>query len=71
MFFWKAAWCRIFQGAFRLALPVLPYREPEIATEVDVGLLFAMTGNSVKSNFAICQAKIKSTVKKPNRSEVP
>ena len=30
MFFLKAAYCRIFQGAFRLALPMLPYREPEI-----------------------------------------
>ena len=27
MFFLKAAYCRIFQGAFRLVLPVLPYRE--------------------------------------------
>lgn len=26
----KAAFCRIFQGCFRLALPLLPYREPEI-----------------------------------------
>lgn len=30
MFFLEAAWCRVFQGAFRMALPVLPYREPEI-----------------------------------------
>ena len=30
MFFSKAVFCRIFQGAFRMALPVLPYREPEI-----------------------------------------
>lgn len=30
MFFLKAAYCRVFQGAFRLVLPVLPYREPEI-----------------------------------------
>ncbi|MBE6709399.1 MAG: iron-containing alcohol dehydrogenase [Ruminococcaceae bacterium] len=30
MFFLKAAFCRVFQAAFRLALPVLPYREPEI-----------------------------------------
>ena len=30
MFFPKAVFCRVFQGAFRLALPVLPYREPEI-----------------------------------------
>ncbi len=30
MFLLKAIYCRIFQGAFRMALPVLPYREPEI-----------------------------------------
>lgn len=30
MFFLKAAFCRVFQIAFRLVLPVLPYREPEI-----------------------------------------
>ena len=30
MFFPKAVFCRLFQGAFRLALPLLPYREPEI-----------------------------------------
>lgn len=32
MFFAKAAFCRVFQTAFKLALPVLPYREPEIVT---------------------------------------
>ena len=30
MFFIKSAYCRIFQGAFRIALPILPYREPRI-----------------------------------------
>ena len=30
MFFAKAVFCRVFQTAFRIALPVLPYREPEI-----------------------------------------
>jgi len=30
MFFLKAVYCRLFQTAFRIALPVLPYREPEI-----------------------------------------
>ena len=30
MFFAKAAFCRIFQTAFRIALPILPYREPAI-----------------------------------------
>ena len=32
MFFLKAAFCRVFQTAFRLALPVLPYRESEIVS---------------------------------------
>ena len=38
MFFPKAVFCRVFQTAFRTALPVLPYREPEIissCTELD------------------------------------
>lgn len=30
MFFAKKIGCRIFQAAFRMAMPVLPYREPEI-----------------------------------------
>ena len=30
MFFLKSAFCRVYQTAFRIALPVLPYREPEI-----------------------------------------
>ena len=30
MNFFKAACCRVYQTAFRLALPILPYREPEI-----------------------------------------
>ncbi len=30
MFFIKAAYCRVFQTAFRVALPILPYREPEM-----------------------------------------
>ena len=30
MFLLKAAFCRTFQAAFRLALPLLPYRNPEI-----------------------------------------
>lgn len=32
MFIVKAVFCRVFQTAFKLALPVLPYREPEIVT---------------------------------------
>ncbi len=30
MVFFKAAYCRAFQAMFRAALPILPYREPEI-----------------------------------------
>ena len=30
MFFLKTAFCRVFQTVFRIALPILPYREPEI-----------------------------------------
>ena len=36
MFFIKALYCRIFQICFRLALPILPYREPEIIKSVDL-----------------------------------
>lgn len=34
MLFIKAAFCRVFQTAFRLALPLLPYREPRIVGSV-------------------------------------
>ena len=30
MFFIKSIYCRVFQAAFRLAMPILPYREPQI-----------------------------------------
>lgn len=30
MFFIKSVFCRVFQTAFRIALPILPYREPKI-----------------------------------------
>ena len=30
----EKVFCRVFQGAFRMALPVLPYREPKILKEV-------------------------------------
>ena len=32
MFFFKIVFCRVFQAAFRMALPMLPYKEPEIIT---------------------------------------
>lgn len=35
MFILKKLWCRAFQTAFRIALPILPYREPEIVPCVE------------------------------------
>lgn len=41
MFFMKSAFCRVFQAAFRLALPILPYREPQIVSSCsELGDLF-------------------------------
>ena len=31
----RKAWCRTYQGAFRAALPVMPYREPKILSSTD------------------------------------
>ncbi len=31
----KKAYCRIFQGAFKIALPLLPYREPKILSSIE------------------------------------
>lgn len=41
MFIIKSAFCRAFQIAFRVALPILPYREPEIVTSCSgLGVVF-------------------------------
>ena len=43
----KKAYCRIFQAAFRLAMPFMPYREPEILNSVDeIPILLAKQGIS-------------------------
>ena len=31
----RRAWCRAYQTAFRIALPVLPYFEPQVADTVE------------------------------------
>ncbi|MGM9596934.1 MAG: iron-containing alcohol dehydrogenase [Eubacteriales bacterium] len=37
----KSAFCRVFQTAFRLALPILPYREPEtVSSCAELGSVF-------------------------------
>lgn len=38
----KKIWCRTYQTAFRIALPLMPYREPKVLTELEqLGSLFA------------------------------
>ena len=32
----KSAYCRVFQTAFRIALPLLPYRDPQVLKSVDM-----------------------------------
>jgi len=36
MFILKKVYCRIFQKIFRIALPLLPYREPEILESIEL-----------------------------------
>lgn len=37
----RKLWCRVYQGAFRIALPILPYREPNVLTSLEeLGPLF-------------------------------
>ncbi len=52
MFFLKAAYCRIFQTAFRLALPLLPYREPEIIPSL-AGLPRVMAAQGLRSALIV------------------
>lgn len=56
----KKAFCRTFQGAFHMALPVLPYREPEILERVTaipswlakkrIGSVLLVTDNFLRSS---------------------
>lgn len=32
---WEKAFCRVYQAAFRIALPVLPYRSPKVYESVE------------------------------------
>ena len=48
MFFLKSAYCRVFQTAFRMALPILPYREPEIINSCS-GLSEVFKKGNIKS----------------------
>lgn len=53
----KKIWCRAFQGAFRLAIPILPYRRPEQAGDVaDLPPLLA--GKGCKSVLVVTSPSV-------------
>ncbi len=57
MFFLKSAFCRVFQTAFRSALPVLPYREPEIVSSCsELGDIFKK--ENIKSALIVTDSGI-------------
>lgn len=57
MFVLKAAFCRAFQTAFRLALPLLPYREPEIIPSL-AALVRVFTKEKMKRTLVVTDAGI-------------
>lgn len=59
MFFLKAAYCRVFQTAFRIALPLLPYREPKIIDSCEA-LDNVFKTNSIKSVLIVTDRGIVS-----------
>lgn len=59
MFFVQAAWCRVYQAAFRMALPILPYREPEIVpTCAELDRVFAK--ENVKKVLIVADQGVKN-----------
>ena len=48
----KKMYCRIYQGLFRLVLPILPYREPKVLSSCDniKDVLNELKSSSVKSS---------------------
>ncbi|MDO5345868.1 MAG: iron-containing alcohol dehydrogenase [Lachnospiraceae bacterium] len=58
MFIAKRAYCRIFQTAFRIAIPVLPYRKPEII-EGFSGLIPLLKKQQISSVLLVTDAGIR------------
>ncbi len=55
----KEAYCRIFQGAFKLALPILPYRQPTILKSNDE-LAGVLTSKNIKNVLLVTDKGIKN-----------
>ena len=56
----KKVYCRIFQGAFHLALPVMPYREP-VCLDSLAKLPNLMTEKGIKSVLLVTDEFLSST----------
>ncbi len=57
MFLLKSAFCRIFQTAFRIALPLLPYREPKIIKSCSE-LEYVFRNEGIKSPLIVTDSGI-------------
>lgn len=55
----KRIYCRTFQAAFKLALPILPYREPEIL-KINEDAAKVLKSNSITSVLLVTDKGIKS-----------
>ena len=55
MNFFKALWCRTYQTVFKILLPVLPYREPQILKNYDE-LVFEFKRNNISKCLLVTDA---------------
>lgn len=55
MNFFKALWCRTYQTVFKILLPVLPYREPQILKNYDE-LAFEFKRNNISKCLLVTDA---------------
>lgn len=65
MFILKRAGCRIFQGIFRMALPLLPYREPTLIPACD-GVGNTLTRDGLRSALIVTtEGSVRRGILKP------
>lgn len=57
MHIFKALWCRLYQTMFKMLLPVLPYREPQILQNYDE-LVFEFKRNNIERCLLVTDASL-------------
>ena len=55
----KRLYCRIYQGVFRIILPILPYREPKLLSS-DEDVINVLKGNNTESTMLITDKGVRS-----------